>query len=227
MKTKVRIDIQKNEVSDLSSYVPFADIKKSLFYSIGSKTTALATQETSKVVLDIRLQLDNKYQMIDRNVYTFGDLLGLVGGVYQILTICGLVVKGVLSSRIYAASLLSKLYQISEVNQAASQTVKVFTKSQLFKSELSLKPQSKEGTKSDHTKQVLSSEESRCSETTDRIIESIRKRRWYQFDWKVIIYSALCFLNFKCKNKCRMYDHRRVFTAGCSKFDHELDLVLL
>ena len=72
---------------------------------------SIQTSDTN-TVLNFRIELDSKYQTIDRKVYSLGDMFGQIGGMDSILVSIGSLFMALFSPKIYAASLLSTFYQV-------------------------------------------------------------------------------------------------------------------
>ena len=104
---------ENNEVTDQKSpffYVP-ADAYS--FFSVGEVVQDMSIQTSdSNVVFNFRIELDSKYQTIDRKVYSLGDMFGQIGGMDSILVSIGSLFMALFSPKIYAASLLSTFYQV-------------------------------------------------------------------------------------------------------------------
>ena len=57
--------------------------------------------------------LDSKYNVINRSVYTLGDMFGQIGGMDSIMATIGSIFVGVFSSKIFMESLLSTFYYVT------------------------------------------------------------------------------------------------------------------
>ena len=106
----VNIKIRRNIVTDVSSYLPFASSTEYSFFSIGDSTRDIATDTDADKVFEATFELDNKYQTIDRKVFTLSDLFGNIGGMDSILWIIAFIFVRIFSSKIYVTSLISNFY---------------------------------------------------------------------------------------------------------------------
>ena len=81
----VVIKIRRNDVTDTTNPSPFASSSSYSFFSIGETFQDYYTEKADGVVFDLTFSLDDKYQTIERTVFTFGDMLGKIGGMDSIL----------------------------------------------------------------------------------------------------------------------------------------------
>ena len=124
----MRLELENNQVSDLSSYIPFSDTKEYSFYSIGDQLNDVSAIDTSGEFISIKITLDNKYSVIQRNVFSFIDLVGQIGGINQIWVVFGTLIASIFTYRIYMESLLSKFYKILNKNSNFEIDLKVSPK---------------------------------------------------------------------------------------------------
>ena len=85
-------------------YIP-ADIYS--YFSVGEvvQDTSLLYYEPN-VVFKFKVILDSKYQTINRQVYSLGDMFGQIGGMDSMLLTIGTIFMKILASKIYTASLI-------------------------------------------------------------------------------------------------------------------------
>jgi len=55
-----------------------------------------------------------RYTYYERNVYSFFDMFGVLGGIYELFSIGGYFMVTFITSRIFNNSLLSSLYQVNK-----------------------------------------------------------------------------------------------------------------
>lgn len=94
------------------------------FYSVERVDYSLST-ESNKVLAYVKLELDDKSSTFYRQVYSFLDLTGQIGGVNEVLMILGTILTGLFTETLFNYSILSSLYQVDtslERNKAASGT---------------------------------------------------------------------------------------------------------
>lgn len=110
----MQIDLRKNEVIDTTSPLPFAQSKLYTYFSYQGVFVDYYPEDLSGVILHIEIDLDSKFQMIKRTVFSVSDMFGLIGGMDSILFIIATIAVKLVSSKIYVMSLLSSLYFVSD-----------------------------------------------------------------------------------------------------------------
>ena len=104
---------ENNDVTDQKSPFFYVPSDSYSFFSVGEVVQDLSMQTSdTNIIFNFRIQLDSKYQIIDRKVYSLGDMFGQIGGMDSILVSIGTLFMAVFSPKIYAASLLSTFYQV-------------------------------------------------------------------------------------------------------------------
>ena len=88
------------------------------FYSLETKTIGTEHHEanTRGMLARVYINLDRISDTYQRRVYTFMDLFGFVGGLFEIMSTCGLYFVSYVADRLYHNSVLSNLYQ-TEVSE--------------------------------------------------------------------------------------------------------------
>ena len=71
-------DLGNNEVTDVSSYIPLMGSKEYTYYSIEDQFYDISSIESTGEILNIKITLDSKYSVIQRNVFSFLDLIGQI-----------------------------------------------------------------------------------------------------------------------------------------------------
>ena len=109
---KIEFRMKRNSVSDQSSPFFFFPSKTYEYFSLSEINQEVQSSSNTGTILDIKIVLDNKYQVTSRQVYSLGDMVGQVGGMYSILFTFWSFFVGTISSRIYLNSLISSFYQV-------------------------------------------------------------------------------------------------------------------
>ena len=73
-----------------------------------------AESEYSRQFQSIYISLDKRMAMYERRVTTFADVLGNLGGLYEIFLIAGQMAIGIFSERLFISSIIHKIYQIDQ-----------------------------------------------------------------------------------------------------------------
>lgn len=131
---QVKIKPNRYESNNNLFYNSFAD--KGSFYSIGRSDSSNNVYNASDgVILNYVFILSQEYDLYERSVFTLFDMLGLLGGVYEICIITGCFLVKTLTKRLFYSSLLSNLYEIKtseysemEVKESAAVKPKVNNK---------------------------------------------------------------------------------------------------
>ena len=84
-----------------------------IFYSIDRKSLFYSNIDFDNQYLQIFLNLDPQVDLYQRTVYSFLDMLGFIGGIYELFRIFGHLLIGYFIHKIYYSSILSKLYHIN------------------------------------------------------------------------------------------------------------------
>ena len=107
------LKLENNDVTDQNSPFFYVPSNAYSFFSVGEVVQDMSMQTSdSNVVFKFIIDLDSKYQTIDRKVYSLGDMFGQIGGMDSILVSIGSLFMALFSQKIYAASLLSTFYQV-------------------------------------------------------------------------------------------------------------------
>ena len=228
----MRLELENNQVSDLSSYVPFSEAKEYLFYSIGDQLSDVSAIDTSGEFINIKITLDSKYSVIQRSVFSFIDLVGQIGGINQIWVVFGTLIASIFTYRIYMESLLSIFYKIhskmlnSELDSKVSPKInKGEHKSQSMHCDFTLNRLESIRNESSFP---IQTDEQMISETTQKLWEWINEQDAYSFKWKTVILSIFRCSKFRWFNKNKEYiRNQHLFENGCKKVRHETDLVFL
>lgn len=70
--------------------------------------------EENGYVISAYLRYDRKYNVYNRQIYNFMDILGDVGGMFQSLYFAGLVIIGFYNRRMFISAVLRSLYQVKK-----------------------------------------------------------------------------------------------------------------
>ena len=109
------IDIQENEAL-VSDNLFFSTGQKSLkYYAISDPIyKSYSNSQNPLLLTHISMSLDKESERYERVVYTFFDMFGYLGGLFDFLYFVGYIFVGYFNNRHYMHKLLSKLYQIEK-----------------------------------------------------------------------------------------------------------------
>lgn len=88
--------------------------KEGTFYSVERTDFDFYNTPSSQSLLQLSIVADPNQDFYSRQVYSFLDLTGQVGGLYGIVDTIARILVGLISSRLFVLSILSKLYQIED-----------------------------------------------------------------------------------------------------------------
>ena len=111
MKKNVIIKIHRTELQDGVNYFTYSFDNFYKFYSIGEQVIDLSEQDNPGEFMNIDLVLDNKYQAVNRQVFTLIDLAVYVGGIVEVCSIVGSFIVGIFAYKIYISTVISHLFQ--------------------------------------------------------------------------------------------------------------------
>ena len=114
------VQVQNNDASVRDSPVPFSPATSHKFFSVDKVIEKIELEGASgddSEVIEVRFRLDTKHHTYERRVFAFSDMMGLIGGVFEVLMISGGFLVGSFSSKMYNASILNKLYQTEKLPQ--------------------------------------------------------------------------------------------------------------
>jgi uncharacterized protein YbcI len=109
---KVDIELQKNYGVFQDSLLQLFQPSEQSFYQLfkGRESTILSNSEGE--FMTIYLRTDEMYQFYDRKVYSIGDLVGQIGGFFEIIKSLGALMTFFIAQRLFSATLANNLYQI-------------------------------------------------------------------------------------------------------------------
>ena len=113
-KSDVKLYFQQNDVEMLDDYfslIPNPEQKS--FFRLASKNNLLSY--STDEIITISFLKSNQKQTIERSVFTFLDLLGVLGGIFGILSMFGGFFVSIFADKMVNYSILSKLYQVDTV----------------------------------------------------------------------------------------------------------------
>ena len=105
--------VRNNNVKLADDLIQIGTTRNLQFYSIENKDNDffIADMDTYASVL---LKMEAREDTYERTVFSFFDLTGLVGGVFEILEITGGVFVSIFAHRLFMFSMLNDLYQVQK-----------------------------------------------------------------------------------------------------------------
>ena len=113
-QSQAKFYFQKNDAEMLDDYFSiFPSPEQKSFYRLASKNNLLSY--STDEIITISFLKSNQKQTIERSVFTFLDLLGVLGGIFGILSMFGGFFVSIFADKMANYSILSQLYQVDTV----------------------------------------------------------------------------------------------------------------
>ena len=110
-QSQAKFYFQKNDAEMLDDYFSiFPSPQQKSFFRLASKNNLLSY--STDEIITISFLKSNQKQTIERSVFTFLDLLGVLGGIFGILSMFGGFFVSIFEDKMVNYSILSKLYQV-------------------------------------------------------------------------------------------------------------------
>ena len=119
------VTIQHQEALTSDSWFLTRSFRSQKFYSVGSiRYTTFEQIEFEDTVAFITVELDQKGEKYKRTTYTFLDMFGYLGGLYDFLVFIGYLFVGYFQVRMFNCSLMSNLYNLNTKNKSDEESTK-------------------------------------------------------------------------------------------------------
>ena len=110
--------VREGEANLLDDLIQLFPGKSETYYSIvDTKEQIVVEDVVEHEFLSIFMRLESTAETYDRRVYSFGDLLAQVGGIYQSVFFVGVIFIGIFSERLFISSILRKIYQLDTIRE--------------------------------------------------------------------------------------------------------------
>ena len=110
---KTNIFIKKNQATLNDDIIQMFSDKNIDFFQIQNYDESLEYENTTEgTMVSFFFRLDSNYDSYQRQVYSFWDFLGQVGGLNESLVIIGSVLTVLFTERLFYASVISRMYQV-------------------------------------------------------------------------------------------------------------------
>lgn len=243
LSVSMEFKVKRNEVLRDENYLVNSYSSSTHFYSIGERLTNLNNFVSNEVdYLHIYFVLSQEYEQFERVRFTILDMLGEVGGLYEICRIIGYYLISFVATRQFYNSLFSRLYQVEaqeeKSNKITPKSDKTFSKLHIPTQESRLgisvfQPDEEEKSGISHKAikeksdiDAIMSDSLPNTELLEKVNATIKKRRKYSYTAKDILYSAFscfCCKKIKLNNIKELENNNLLFKTGIHKFSNELD----
>ena len=110
---KSDIYIKRSFVTLTDDIVQILTETKSDFYQIENYDDSIEQENSDGTIIGTYFRLDSNYDTYERQVYSFWDFLGAIGGLNESLIIIGGLATYFFTERLFFASVIQKIYQVS------------------------------------------------------------------------------------------------------------------
>ena len=108
---RVTLFLRKNEYSLHDDLVQYRDHQEGSFYSIGSKEVDIE-ELTDDTVMTIQIVQDSVVDQYQRSVFTFMEMIGQLGGLYEVLTLLASFLISGIVQKFFTMSILRNLFYV-------------------------------------------------------------------------------------------------------------------
>ena len=110
---KTDIYVKQNKVQLTDDVIQILTEKDSDFYQIQLWKDSIEQEASDGTMVSFYFRFDSNFDIYVRQVYSFWDFLGQVGGLGQSLIIIGAGASILFTRRLFIASVIKKIYQVS------------------------------------------------------------------------------------------------------------------
>ena len=107
---------RNNTANLIDDYIQYGQSAQKNFFQVVN-TKEQVELETKGELASIYFRFDPQYDIYERRIYSFGELLGQIGGLFQIILMVGIVIVSIFSDRLFVSSIIKKIYQIDETRE--------------------------------------------------------------------------------------------------------------
>ena len=109
------LKLRNNHVKLADDFLQIGNTQDQQFYSVETSESDFIYADSNAYV-SVFLNMEAREDTYERTVFSFFDLTGLVGGVFEILEITGSLFVSFFISRLYMFSMLNDLYQVQKID---------------------------------------------------------------------------------------------------------------
>lgn len=127
-RKKTDIFVRKNKAELNDDIVQLSGGDKINFYQILDSREQIELEGSDGQFASVYIRYDAFEDRFERRVYSFGDLLGQVGGIYEFMLVSGILFVKIFSERLLISSILNKIYQIDDRKEKTMSITKIAKK---------------------------------------------------------------------------------------------------
>ena len=115
LRKKIDIFVKNNGAELIDDFIQLTQKNSFSFYEVSTMRESVVIEETDLQIVSVFFRLGSYFDNYSRRIYSLGDLLGQVGGLYSSILIIGALFVGIFSERLFVSSILRKIYQIDKI----------------------------------------------------------------------------------------------------------------
>ena len=228
-RKKIDTEIQKNSGQFQDNLLQLTAAKEEEFFQINKGMESLVLTGDDREFMTIYLRTDQEFKLYDRKVYSIGDLLGQIGGFFEVIYAIGAFLTLLFVERMITASIVSKIYQVdSDSNDKDKERRAKIDEFKLNRRKTGISSTSMVR----HDSALCINDENDKSKADDQddfkeAKKEIKSRHRFSYTWKDIAhYIMWCgYCRTKCsKSKNKMIKKHKLFEAAENKLKNELDV---
>lgn len=108
----VNVYLKKNVVTMQDNLFQYQNAVTKEFYKIDRTQTDLSDAYPDGTLIEVNLLIDGETEYHERKVYSFLDMTGQIGGIFEIVKLILGGIVGFFANRLFTFSVLKKLYQV-------------------------------------------------------------------------------------------------------------------
>lgn len=111
--------LNKNFVKLQDDLFQISDPVEKIFYSVERTQTDLSDYYNDGTLLEVNFVIDTTFDYYERVVYSFLDMTGQVGGLYEVVKVVVGMIVTFFANKLFMFSIINKLYHIdlSDINK--------------------------------------------------------------------------------------------------------------
>ncbi|CAI2384122.1 unnamed protein product [Moneuplotes crassus] len=114
LRLKIDAELQKNEGSFQDSLFQLYEPDSKEFFQMTKGKESLIPQDNTEEFFTFYIRTDQVRKIIDRKVYSIGDLIGQIGGIFEILHLGGAIITFLVAEKLSTAAIASTLYFVDK-----------------------------------------------------------------------------------------------------------------
>ena len=120
----------------IDSYIQYGQSSEKTFYQVQNTKEQIELEDNDQQIASVYIRLDSQYDIYERRIYSVGELLGQMGGLFQVILMIGVSFVSIFSERLYVSSIIRKIYQIYQIDKTRESVINSLSKVNKDKSQI-------------------------------------------------------------------------------------------